>query len=281
MVPLTISLINLEKDFTQGIKSVAYAKRMTPFLRLCHRTLMNPYPSCRYNLMLGLPLLSKWMKQSTFTLIILFNIYSYKSPAQTRHLKFDKITGSKGVALGTVNAIAQDKFGFIWFSDETNHCITRYDGSSMKRYKHDPTDPNSFGGMGAECLATDSTGAIWIGYDGLDRFDPLTETFTHYRHDPKDPESLSNGGVNAVVIDHLGKVWVGTDVGLDLLDQTTGKFTHYRHKEGDSTSLSFDKVRAVYEDRAGTIWIGTGFTNKAAGGLNRLDRNTGIFSVCN
>jgi signal transduction histidine kinase/ligand-binding sensor domain-containing protein/DNA-binding response OmpR family regulator len=212
-----------------------------------------------------------------FQLIIL--IFFGNSLAQTRHLKFDRITGTKEVSLGTINAITQDKFGFIWFSDETNHCITRYDGNSMKQYRHDHADSTSIGSNYIECLANDSTGAIWIGHtEGVDRFDPQTEIFTHYRHDPNNPESLSSGGVNVIIIDHLGKVWVGTNGGLDLLNQTTGKFTHYRHKEGDTTSLSFNIVRSIYEDRAGTIWVGTGFTSIKEGGLNRLDRNTGTFT---
>jgi len=202
--------------------------------------------------------------------------------AQSQQLKFSLILGTNGVSLGKVNAITQDCYGFMWFSDQTNRCITRFDGSHMKRFQNDPKNPNSLGGYYPECLATDSIGTIWVGFygQGLDRFDPLTNTFTHYRHDAKDPGSLANDFVTAVVIDHLGNLWVGTYGGLDLLDKKTGKFNHYSFDANDSTSLSCNTIRAIYEDHEGTLWVGTGFPfdNKNEGGLNRFNRNTGTFT---
>lgn len=73
--------------------------------------------------------------------------------------------------------------------------------------------------------------------------------------------------------------------GLTAWTPQTGKFTHYRHSENDPNSLSFDMVRTIYEDKAGALWIGTGslFLDKNAnpgkkGGLNRFNKNTGIFT---
>jgi ligand-binding sensor domain-containing protein len=63
----------------------------------------------------------------------------------------------------------------------------------------------------------------------------------------------------------------------------TDKFIHYKNIPDDSTSLSYNEVVAIYEDREGTIWIGTGSVygadqnNFEAGGLNKLDKETGTF----
>jgi len=202
--------------------------------------------------------------------------------AQTQQLKFNKIDGSNVISLGKINAITQDNLGFMWFSDQSNGAIIRYDGSYFKQYKHDPQNSGSLGGSYPECLFASDSGIIWIGFygQGLDRFDPRTNTFTHYRHDPQDPNSLSTDMVSAVLVDHLGNVWVGTDEGLDLLEPETGNFLHFRYKENDFASLSHNIVRSLYEDRSGTLWVGTGFAfdpDTEEGGLNRFDRNTGSF----
>jgi signal transduction histidine kinase/ligand-binding sensor domain-containing protein len=201
---------------------------------------------------------------------------------QTNTLQFNHVTGSNGVALGKINAIAQDKFGFIWFSDQTNRCVVRYDGNHMKRISYGQGKPNTLGGYYPESLAFDSSGVLWIGFygQGLDRYDPLRNTFTHYSHDENDPESLSNDVVSVVMVDHLGNVWVGTDGGVNVLDPATGKFKHFRHDPDDPASLSHDVVRSIYEDRQGVIWVGTGiaFIPGDEGGLNRYDRAAGTFT---
>ncbi|MCJ7468229.1 MAG: ATP-binding protein [Maribacter sp.] len=202
--------------------------------------------------------------------------------AQTQQLKFNQIEGSNGITLGKVNAITQDMHGFTWFSDQTNRRIVRYDGNHMTQYKNDPNDPNSLGGYYPECLLSDPSGVIWIGFNGsgLDRFDPISGTFTHFRNDPNDTESLGNDYVNAICIDHLGYLWVGTLSGLDRMDPVTGTFEHFRHDANDPNSLSHDVIRAIYEDKEGTLWIGTGlpWNYDGKGGLNRMDRTTGTFT---
>ena len=203
--------------------------------------------------------------------------------AQTQEVKFNLFTGTSGVTLGKINGMVRDKYGFLWLSDQSNRCIVRFDGSHMTRYQNNPQNSNSLGGYYPECLATDSSGNIWIGFYGmgLDKFDPVTNRFTHYRHDNKDPGTLSNDFVSAVLVDHLGNVWAGNYGGLDLLDQKTGKFKHYSRKNNDPGSLSCDSVRAIYEDKAGELWIGTGFPFDAGnpnGGLNLFHRDDGTFT---
>jgi signal transduction histidine kinase/ligand-binding sensor domain-containing protein len=228
-------------------------------------------------------------RYSTFATILKFKLFSILvfnlclsniGTSQIQQLKFTKIEGSNGVNLGKINTIIQDQNGFMWFSDQTNGAIVRYDGSYMTQYKYNPKDPESLGSAYPECMFADSSGIIWVGAGGLNRLDPVSGTFTHYRNDPDDPESLSNNAVMAIHMDHLGYLWVGTMEGLDRLDIKTGKFDHFKHDPIDPTSLSHDKVRAIYEDREGTLWIGTGlpWVHNPEGGLNRFDRSTGTFT---
>lgn len=145
------------------------------------------------------------MRSSLFrNVILLLCLVPVFCIAQTQEIKFNLINGMNGIFLGKINSITQDKDGVMWFSDQTNRCITQYDGSRMTRYQHNPKDSNTLGGYYPECVYADSSGLIWIGFYGfgLDRFDPVTKTFTHYRHDPNDPNSISNDTVSNILIDH-------------------------------------------------------------------------------
>ena len=207
---------------------------------------------------------------------------SGQSSAQTTEIKFNILSGMNGIFLGKVNSITQDKQGVMWFSDQSNRCITQFDGTRMIRYQHDPKDSNSLGGFYPECVYADSSGLIWIGLYGfgLDRFDPVKKTFTHFRHDPNDPNTISNDTVTAILIDHLKNIWVATYGGLDLLDFKTGTFTHFSHDPSEPTSLSHNRIRALYEDHQGNLWVGTGLAWdwNDKGGLNRFDRTSGTFT---
>ena len=223
------------------------------------------------------------MKLLLNTCILIGSFFSaISSFAQIQQVKFQELTQVNGVSLGKILAITRDKYGFMWFADQTYGSLIRFDGSNITRYRNDPANSQSLGGFRLECLAIDSSGNIWIGFygQGLDKFDPSTGIFTHYRHDIKNKASLSHDNVSAVLVDHLGNLWVGTDGGLDLLDQKTGTFKHFSHKDNDSTSLSFNTVRSIYEDRSGELWVGTGgfFQDKNNGGLNRFHRKTGSFT---
>ena len=220
----------------------------------------------------------------SIALILLFFLHSEKSGAQIREVAIKPIPGSSGLNLGKINDIVQDKYGFMWFVDQTNQYVVRYDGSSMKRFTFDETNPDSpksLGGASLECIYADDEGIIWIGgIQRIDRLDPLTETFTHYRSRPGDSLSLINGFVNTLTMDHTGILWVGTSEGLDRLDPQTGVFTHFRHDPEDDKSLSNNIVRSLYEDREGTLWVGTGweYAQDDLGGLNKLDRASGTFT---
>ena len=223
------------------------------------------------------------MKHFLFLCLFFLQLLQAKdSIAQTQTIKFNLVSGANGFSLGKINGISKDIHGVMWLSDQTNRCLTRYDGNRITRFQNDAKNLNSLGGIYPECVNTDAAGIVWVGFygTGLDKFDPETNTFTHFQHRKNDQGSLSNDSVTAVLIDHLGKIWVATYGGLDLLDEQTGTFKHFSHKDGDSTSLSYNKIRALYEDREGTIWVGAGFPweNSDEGGLNRFDRNTGKFT---
>ncbi|MEO8763735.1 MAG: two-component regulator propeller domain-containing protein, partial [Ginsengibacter sp.] len=186
---------------------------------------------------------------------------------------------------GTITDIKQDPRGYIWLSTAFKG-LQRYDGLHLISYTNDPHNPNSLSNNRVPCFDIDSSGVIWAATygDGLDKFDPERNSFTHFRHNMLDESSLSDDTVYSILRDHLGILWVGTYNGLDMLDEKKGKFTHFKNIPGDPSSLSFKRVWHLYEDRQGTLWVGCGSPfltlgeKPEDGGLNRFDRSTGKFT---
>jgi ligand-binding sensor domain-containing protein len=178
-----------------------------------------------------------------------------------------------GVRWEAISGIAQGKDGFLWLG--THAGLHRYDGYRFVSYFHNPDDRNSIASNKTESIVVSQSGIIWIGTfsEGLDRFDPVTKTFTHFTHDPKDPGSLRHNQINAILEDSRGVIWVGTAKGLHRFHAESGTFSRYQHNPQDSTSISHDHVEVLYEDRKGNLWVGT-----EKGGLNLFERNKGTFT---
>ncbi len=189
--------------------------------------------------------------------------------------RFERLSRQEGLSQNTVFAIEQDRQGFLWLGTKIG--LNRYDGYGFRVYTHDSYDPASLADGFVRVLLEDRSGALWLGTSGggLDRFDPVTGTFSHHRRDPEDPSSLAGDDVRAILEDSSGKIWVGTHRGglqrfeprsAGVPAQRRPTFVHYRHDPEDASSLPGDDVRAILEDRAGKLWIGTN-----GGGLARFD----------
>ncbi len=200
--------------------------------------------------------------------------------------KFNLVLDEKQYNFVTIFSLTQDQQGYIWFSSVVKG-LQRYDGKKVVSYSHDNDNPNSISSNLVLAVSADSSGHIWVGTgNGLDRFDPATNKFTHFKHDPKNPASLGNDSIIYIITDHLGYTWIATVHGVDMYDHKTGKFMHYVIDE-KLTNSNPDNYAAttIYEDKNGMIWIGWGnaFTGKkdGPGGLVRLDRKSGKLTKYN
>lgn len=193
---------------------------------------------------------------------------------QTRQMRFSRISIDDGLSQVCVNTILQDRQGYMWFA--TQDGLNRFDGYNFTVYKPTANNANSLSNNVIKTLFEDRAGIIWIGTagGGLNRFDPVTETFSSFRYDPFDKSSLSNNDVYSIYEDTRGNLWIGTfGGGLNLFDRKKQTFTAYRFDAADPNSISGDAVRAITEDRNGNLWIGVD-----AGGLCKFNPATGIFT---
>jgi signal transduction histidine kinase len=101
----------------------------------------------------------------------------------------------------------------------------------------------------------DRTGILWVGTwgDGLERYDPSTNSWTAFEHDPDDPTSLSHNTVEAIIEDSSGAIWAATGRGLNRLDEESGTFTRYTVADG----LANDRINGLLEDDFGDLWLAT------------------------
>jgi len=155
----------------------------------------------------------------------------------------------------------------MWFGSQ--YGINRYDGYTFKVFKHEPGRTNNLSGVFISSLFKDRSGTLWVGCDEfLDKFDPVTEAFTHYRIDTVGAQG-ETVPVTQISQDHSGMLWLSTLHGLVRFDPSTGQTIRYRHDPNNSFSLSSDEVKQTGEDRTGTFWVGT------SEGLDAFDRDTG------
>ena len=184
-----------------------------------------------------------------------------------KRISFTRLSTEDGLSQTKVSQIVQDDQGFMWFGSQ--YGLNRYDGYKFKLFKHEPGRTNSLSGVYIYSLFKDRSGSLWIGCDEvLDKFDPVTETFTHFRIDTKDARGETVPVIH-ISQDHTGILWLATSRGLYRFDPATGQSTRHHHDPNNPFSLSSDAIKASGEDRKGTFWVAT------AEGLDAFDRGTG------
>ncbi len=136
--------------------------------------------------------------------------------AQFQPPVFENISTKDGLSHSSVNYILQDHVGFMWFA--TYNGLNKYDGNTFKVYQKNSKDRTSISSNDIFFIYEDHSGNIWIinSVTGLDRFDPITETFENFSHDPGNPESISSNDIYQVTEDSRGNVWICAGDALNL-----------------------------------------------------------------
>ena len=181
--------------------------------------------------------------------------------AQTGTLTFHHLTIADGLSQNSVNAIVQDRDGFMWIG--TQDGLDRFDGQEFIPYRHND-QPNSIGNNYIWSLLEDMDGGLWIGTfgGGLDHLDPGKGTVTHYR---RGPGGLSGHRVVGLLEHPAGTIWVRTSVGLDRIDRSTGVVTQVLK----DVFTEGDLIGAMAPASSGKLLLRT------SAGLSELELRTG------
>ena len=187
-------------------------------------------------------------------------------------LSFTHLSVGDGLSNADVRAIAQDRQGFIWFGTWLGG-LNRYDGYTLKLYKHDDQDEGSLLSDTISGLFVDRAGVLWvITGNGVDRYDRDKDSFVHYRNRTDDPSSLPP--FQSLMEDESGTLWGGNVRGLSRFDRTSDRFVMYTGSSNGQPSFGEIDVRSVCQDATtGLFWLGTW-----GEGVIVLDRATGRFT---
>ena len=182
----------------------------------------------------------------------------------TVQLKSENIFQKNGLGSVQVNAIAQDKFGFLWLG--TMAGLYRYDGYELKQFSvihsNEPLLSNYITN-----LFFDSKNNLWIVNDenGINRYNILTDKLTQFVADKKNENSLISNHAVQITEDKNHNYWIATGEGLDKLEiKNDGQsneerhFTHFVNSSENTGSLPGSRVSSILPN-GDLVWVGTEF----------------------
>lgn len=125
----------------------------------------------------------KWY--TTSGLIMAFFLFSLTSlQAQGSYIHFNHLTTADGLSNSSVNAIYQDRYGFMWFA--TNEGLNRYDGKHFLVYNAIPGDSASLASGYTYAMTEAPDGTLWVativGISCLHPFKGRIENYFVYEH---------------------------------------------------------------------------------------------------
>jgi len=89
---------------------------------------------------------------------------------------FERFSNKEGFNQNTVNAIEQDKYGFLWYA--TPNGLIRYDGFEFKNFSAQSNDEHTISSNNITYLFNDQNGILWIGTNvGVNIYVPWLERF--------------------------------------------------------------------------------------------------------
>ncbi len=213
------------------------------------------------------------LRNKSFVILTLFVSLAgefHHASSQNSNIKFEHFNIEQGLPSGVVPCLFQDHKGYIWFG--TFHGIARYDGYKIVSFTNREGDSTSISNEIIEALCDDIEGNIWVGHArGLDKFNTVTETFTHFILNSQKPLTDWSQHVLCLHVDKDGNLWIGTGGGLYKFNKATNSFLWLKHSNTDPQSIMSNSINAIYEDRDGSLWFGTG------SGLDKIDKSTNKF----
>ncbi len=183
---------------------------------------------------------------------------------------FGNFSGGNATTNDFVKALLQDKEGNIWVATYGGgiHIFLQQTGRFIN-ITYDHNNPYSLSNNEVLSLFMDFSGIIWVGNNGLDKYNPKKDKFALYDYVPYASEKLVFRNIHPIYEDNEGILWIGSKTdGLHILDRKNKRYTRLVHEDGNSNSLSSSKLRAIKEYPTGTLWIGT-----ENDGLNKVTLN--------
>ena len=167
--------------------------------------------------------------------------------------QFRRFGIEQGLPSSRINALAQDRAGYLWIA--TDDGVARYDGIGMRVWRH---DPGIVGGMPDNLVNTlhvDADDDVWLAFSsgGVGRIDARRQAVR-----PLDEGSgaLADAQVWAMAHTADGALWFGAFGGGLFRRDRSGAITHYEEVPVGGGARSEHAI-ALATAPDGTLWIGT------------------------
>jgi two-component system sensor histidine kinase ChiS len=149
-------------------------------------------------------------------------------------------------------SILEDQQGMIWITTWGSGVFkVNPTSDEYKHYHFEPDEPNGLSSNDALSILQSQSGIFWISStNGLNRFDPETETFIHYQ----EKDGLPNNTANCTLEDSSGDIWVSTNKGLARFDPKDEIF--YSYNVNDGLQSNEFNGNACYASENGELYFG-------------------------
>ena len=188
--------------------------------------------------------------KNTFCVLTCFFITIFcQAQSVEEHYYFKNLSIRNGLSQNTVNAILQDRKGFMWLG--TKDGLNRYDGLSFRKFKHDAANPRSIGNSFITSLYEDFNGNIWVGTDaGVYNYYPEKEAFEEFDCQSLEKTRIERS-VSMIAGDKHGRVWIAVEAqGMFCYDARQKLLRNYPLSEISSN------IKCFTFDSGGTLWLG-------------------------
>ena len=146
---------------------------------------------------------------------ILVLLLPFAGICQSPALNFHHVTVKDGLNDGIINAITEDKYGFMWFA--SYGALNRFNGTGIKKYEHVLGDSGSAPGGIVYTLYCNSKGRLFIGSgEGLSEYDYNSNRFSNI-------PVFSGNRITSILELESGKLLLIADNKPWLFDPESGK----------------------------------------------------------
>lgn len=157
--------------------------------------------------------------------------------------------------------ITEDYLGNIWLTTSMGF-IVKLDAHTNKQTRYYFTkdyENNADKYLTLMFIFEDNNHMLWFGtwFDGLYRFNPKKNIFSHYMPDEQNTNLISNSIVHSGFQDKAGDLWFGTEfAGINILKKSN-KFSIEAYDKNAIYPLPAVKFSFVVKDKNARKWVGT------------------------
>lgn len=169
--------------------------------------------------------------------------------------QFRRITVEQGLPSSRINALGQDRAGYLWMA--TDDGVARFDGVDFRVWRYNPGVVNGMQGNLVNTLYVDRNDDVWLGVSngGLARID-AQRAAVEAIPDERVP-GMKDGEVWAMTETNDDRLWFATfGSGLYSRD-SSGAFVRHGAVPTGANGTPQPKLISLATDRDGVLWIGT------------------------